>query len=271
MIDPFFNQQYGTKWRVKYVIYLVARVFSLVLFRILFRMRVYGLKNIPRSGGALMIGNHVHNADPVLMMTACPRPTHFMAKEEIWKVPVASWIATKTGAFPVRRGTADRAALRRADEILQDGRLVVIFPEGTRSVTGGLKKAFPGVSLIATKSGAPLIPVAVLGTEDIPGNGAKQKKRDRFWPKTAIVFGEPFHLLTHKPDGDRWPLEELSDAMMIEIARILPASRHGEFAAMSDVSHPAVRRDKIVFSGTEPRRFLGWLRRERVSDKPEPT
>jgi 1-acyl-sn-glycerol-3-phosphate acyltransferase len=93
MIDPLFNLNYGSKWRVKYVIYLVAQVFFMVLFRILFRMRVYGLKNIPRSGGALMISNHVHNADPVLMMAACPRPTHFMAKEEIWKVPVANWIA----------------------------------------------------------------------------------------------------------------------------------------------------------------------------------
>lgn len=261
MIDPFFNQQYGSKWRVKYVIYLVARVFFLVLFRILFRMRVYGLKNIPRSGGALMISNHVHNADPVLMMAACSRPTHFMAKEEIWKVPVASWIAIKTGAFPVRRGTADRAALRRADEILRDGRLAVIFPEGTRSTSGSLTKAFPGVSLIATKSGAPLIPIGVLGTEDIPGNGAKQKKRDRFWPKTTIVFGEPFHLETHKPDGKKWSLEELSDAMMIEIARILPASHHGVFADHIGAPHPAVRRDKIVFSGPEPKSFLDRFRR----------
>lgn len=261
MIDPFFNQNYGSKWRAKYVIYLVARVFFLVLFRIIFRMRVYGLKNIPRGGGALMISNHVHNADPVLMMAACPRPTHFMAKEEIWKVPVASWIAIKTGAFPVRRGTADRGALRRADEILRDGRLVVVFPEGTRSVTGGLTKAFPGVSLIATHSGAPLLPIAVLGTEDLPGNGAKQKKRDRIWPKTTIMFGEPFHLETHKPDGSRWPLEELSDAMMIEIARILPRSHRGVFESRAGEPHPAVRRDKLTFTGPEPKSLLSRFKR----------
>lgn len=261
MIDPLLNQQYGSKWRAKYVIYLVARVFFLVLFRILFRMRVYGLKNVPRSGGALVISNHVHNADPVLMMAACPRPTHFMAKEEMWEVPGVRWIADKTGAFPVRRGTADRAALRMADTILHDGRLVAMFPEGTRSVTGGLTKAFPGVSLIATHSGAPVIPTAVLGTEDIPGNGAKQKKRDRIWPETKIMFGEPFHLETHKPDGERWPLEELSDALMIEIARILPASHRGEFASRATESHPAVRRDKITFSGPESKSLLSRFRR----------
>ncbi len=261
MIDPFFDLNYGSKWRVKYVIYLVARVFFLVLFRILFRMRVYGLKNIPRKGGALIISNHVHNADPVLMMAACSRPTHFMAKEEIWKVPVASWIAIKTGAFPVRRGTADRAALRRADEILKDGRLVAVFPEGTRTVTGGLTKAFPGVSLIATHAGAPLIPTAVLGTEDLPGNGDKQKSRDRWWPRTTIIFGEPFHLETHKPDGTRWPLEELSDAMMIEIAKILPTSRQGVFADRACECHPAVRRDVITFSGPQPRGLLSRFKR----------
>lgn len=261
MIDPFFDQHHGSKWRAKYVIYLTARGFFLVLFRVIFRMRVYGLKNIPPGGGALMISNHVHNADPVLMMAACPRPTHFMAKEEMWKVPGVRWIADKSGAFPVRRGTADRAALRKADAILHDGRLVAAFPEGTRSVTGGLTKAFPGVSLIATHSGAPLIPIAVLGTEDLPGNGAKQKKRDRIWPNTKVVFGEPFHLQTHKPDGSRWPLEELSDAMMIEIARIMPVSYRGVFASRAGESHPAVRRDKITFTGPEPKSLLSRFKR----------
>ena len=69
-------------------------------------------------------------------MSGCSRPVHFMAKEEIWEVPGARWVATQTGAFPVRRGTPDRNALRKADELLKDGLLVGLFPEGTRSVEG---------------------------------------------------------------------------------------------------------------------------------------
>ena len=250
MIDPIFNQNLTARRRRKHVIFIAARVFFVTAFRILLRMRIYGLKNIPRHGGALVISNHVHNADPVLIEAACSRPVHFMAKVEIWNVPGVRWIATQTGAFPVRRGTADRAALRQASAVLADGRLVGVFPEGTRSVSGGLTKGNRGVSMIATQINAPLIPTAVLGSEDIPGNGAKQKKRIHIWPKVTVVFGQPFHLDTHKPDGTRWPLEELSDAMMIEIARMLPEPYRGIYADRCDQPHPAVRRDSIQFTGS---------------------
>lgn len=261
MIDPIFNRRLTARRRRKHVTFLILRVLFTCLFRVLVRFRIYGLKNVPRGGGALVISNHVHNADPVLIEVACSRPVHFMAKVEIWKVPFVRWVANQTGAFPVRRGTADRAALRQAGAVLADGRLVGVFPEGTRSVTGGLTKGNRGVSMIATQIGAPLIPTVVLGSEDIPGNGAKQQKRKHIWPKVTILFGEPFHLETHKPDGTRWSLEDLSDAMMIEIARVLPVSHRGEFRQRSVESHPAVRRDRICFTGPEPEGILSRFRR----------
>ena len=260
MIELVFNRSLSFRRRWKHLIYYSLRIFVVPFLRIILRMRMYGLKNVPPTGGALIVSNHVHNADPVLIVSGCSRPVHFMAKSEIWDVPGVRWVADQTGAFPVKRGTADRAALRRAGQILKEGLLVGVFPEGTRSVEG-LTKAFRGISMIATHSGAPLIPVGIVGTHDIPGNGSKQQKRTHLWPKVTLVFGEPFHLDTHKPDGTRWSQDEHGDAMMIEIAKILPESYRGIYAHRVNECHPAVNRDEIRFAGPEPRSLLGRLRR----------
>jgi 1-acyl-sn-glycerol-3-phosphate acyltransferase len=259
VIDLVFNRSLSPRRRWKHFIYYSLRIWVVPLLRIVLRMQMYGLKNVPKEGGALIISNHVHNADPVLIVAGCSRPVSFMAKVEIWDVPVVRWIADQTGAFPVKRGTADRQALRTADEKLKDGLLVGVFPEGTRSVEG-LTRAFRGVSLIATHSGAPLIPVGIVGTHDLPGNGSKQQQRSRIWPKVNLVFGKPFHLDTHKPDGTRWTLEDHADAMMIEIAKILPVSYRGIYATRVDETHPAVNRSEIRFIQPEPKSLLGWLR-----------
>lgn len=259
MIDLVFNRSLSPRRRWMHLIYYSLRIWVVPLLRIVLRMQMYGLKNVPKTGGALIISNHVHNADPFLIVSGCSRPVSFMAKVEIWDVPGIRWIADQTGAFPVKRGTADRQALRTADAKLKDGLLVGVFPEGTRSVSG-LSRGFRGVSLIATRSGAPLIPVGIVGTHDLPGNGSKQQKRTRLWPKINLVFGQPFHLDTHKPDGERWTLEEQADAMMIEIAKILPVSYRGIYADRVSETHPAVNRSEIRFIQPESKSLLGWLR-----------
>lgn len=260
MIDLVFNRSLSARRRWKHLIYYSMKIFVLPALRIIFRMRIYGLKNVPRTGGALIISNHVHNADPFLLVAGCSRPVHFMAKVELWSVPVVRWIADQTGAFPVRRGTADRKALRKAGEVLKDGLLAGVFPEGTRSVDG-LAKPFPGVNMIATHSAAPIIPVGVVGSHDIPGNGSKQRPRTRRWPKVTLVFGEPFHLAPHRPDGTRFTAVEYGDAMMIEIAKVLPASYRGLYADRVDECHPAVVRDEIRFTGPPAQSFLDRFRR----------
>lgn len=259
MIDLVLNRGLSPRRRLKHFIYYSLRIWVVPLLSIVLRMRMYGLKNVPKTGGALVISNHVHNADPVLIVSGCSRPVSFMAKIEIWDVPVVRWIADQTGAFPVKRGTPDRTAIRKANEKLKAGLLVGVFPEGTRSVEG-LTRGFRGVSMIATHSGAPLIPVGITGTHDIPGNGSKQQKRSRLWPKVTLVFGEPFHLDSHKPDGTRWSLEEHSDAMMIEIAKILPVSYRGIYADRVGETHPAVNRSDVKFVQPEKRSLLSWLR-----------
>jgi 1-acyl-sn-glycerol-3-phosphate acyltransferase len=260
VIDLVFNRSLSFRRRWKHLIYYSLRIFVVPMLRIVLRMRIYGLKNVPRTGGALLVSNHVHNADPVLIVSGCSRPVHFMAKAEVWDVPGARWVADQTGAFPVHRGTPDRTALRRADEVIKEGLLVGVFPEGTRSVDG-LTTPFRGVSIIATHSGAPVIPVAITGTSDLPWNGSKQQKRKRLWPKVTLVFGEPFHLATHKPDGSRWSMQEHADAMMVEIAKVLPVSYRGIYADRVDEIHPVIKRDEIRWAGPDPKPLFGGWRR----------
>ncbi|MDI3339116.1 MAG: lysophospholipid acyltransferase family protein [Sphaerobacter sp.] len=219
--------------RIKLALFRGARVIVIPLLRLLLGMRIEGLEHVPPRGGALVVANHLHNADPILLVAAFPRPVFFMAKKEVWKVPVARFFAELAGAFPVDRGTADRRALRQAERELADGWLVGVFPEGTRSTTGGLKDVYPGVALIALRSGAPIIPTAIWGTESLPFNGAKGRRRKRGWPQVRVRIGKPFHLPPPQP-GTRPDLAALTDLMMIEVARLLPPEYRGRYADRVD-------------------------------------
>lgn len=249
MIDPVLNPNLSFRRRWKHVIFLLLRIFVLPTLRVILRFKVYGLDNVPRRGGALIVGNHVHNADPILMLSASPRPILWMAKVEVWDLPVLRWFATQAGAFPVHRGRPDRQAIRVAVETIHEGLLVGMFPEGTRSVTGGLKEPHPGAGLVAIRANAPIIPCVIVGSESLPLNGKKQRKRLRGYPRVSVVFGKPFRLESRSPDGERYSLEELSDAIMIELARMLPVEMRGLWAEHDLIPHPAVRRDRICFPG----------------------
>jgi 1-acyl-sn-glycerol-3-phosphate acyltransferase len=129
-----------------------------------FGVKVEGVENVPPTGPVLLCANHISNLDPPLLGAMIPRPISFMAKASLFKVPVLGLVISRyLGAFPVQRGTADRAALRTALQILAEGRVFGIFPEGTRSKTGELGQARTGVAFIAMKSGAPVVPVAISG------------------------------------------------------------------------------------------------------------
>src|SRR5680860_1127207 len=113
----------------------------------IFRMRITGLENLPKDGPIVLASNHVTNADPVFVGAACPRMVHFMAKAEIWKVPLLGRLVSRVGAFPVRRGGADREAVRTALRILKGGAVMGMFPEGRRQKLGKLGQPQPGVGL----------------------------------------------------------------------------------------------------------------------------
>lgn len=213
--------------------FTALRAVLLVLCRILFGMRVHGLNNVPAEGPLIVVSNHLHNADPLLVCVACPRPLHFMAKKELMTVPVIGRIIRFGGGFPVDRGKADRQAIVMAEARLRQGIAVGMFPEGTRSVSRTIERALPGAGLIALRGNAPILPVAIVGSERIPFNGAKQFKGERNRMErrkgVTITFGEPF-MLEPKPDGKRMSADEAVNMSMERVATMLPEEYRGIYA-----------------------------------------
>jgi len=163
--------------------FLATCVFWL-LFRVVFRWRVIGLENIP-AGGAIIAPNHQSIWDiPMIGLALRQRRTHFMAKSELFHNPIFGWAIRTLLAFPVKRGAPDRSSLRHAIDVLTQGDLVVIFPEGTRSKTGELGAPEGGLSLIAAKADVPIVPVGIVGTRYI-------FSRQCFLPQVKIHFGTP--------------------------------------------------------------------------------
>lgn len=127
------------------------------LFFLLGPLKNRGAYRVPRQGGILVLCNHLSDIDPVVVQYTCPRPVHFMAKSELFDMPVVGRLIRFFGAFPVKRGEADRQAIKRSVELLKAGEAVGIFPEGQLSETGELQELKAGVALIARLASTPVI------------------------------------------------------------------------------------------------------------------
>ncbi len=198
------------------------------------RVTIEGLEHVPTSGPLILAANHVSNADPPLiagwLTPALGRPVHWMAKAEALAWPVAGWFLRQNGCFGIRRGAADTEAFRLAKSVLDDGRVLGTFPEGTRSPTGALQRAKDGVTLLALRTGAPVLPIGVSGT-------------DRFWPRGRVLWrvgghiamrvGEPFVLERGGgPDGAKESLDDVTTRLMLRIAELLPERHRGVYGPL---------------------------------------
>jgi len=188
--------------------------------------KVEGLENVPRQGPLVVCANHFATLDPPMVPAYLPRAdTWNMAKSEYFRKPLMRWIFTRYHAFPVVRHSADRAALRRAFDLLKAGEVLIIYPEGTRIESGELATPEPGAGFIAQKAGCPVLPVALTGTRECLPKGSR-------WPRRVPVtlrFGKPFLLPQRRPNGERISHEEASDAIMLAIAELLPPENRGRY------------------------------------------
>lgn len=207
----------GQEWKA---FYAFARFVVNVVRPLISRLRLVGAENVPQSGPVILAVNHVAWIDIPLASVAIPRVTHYMAKIELFRQPVLGGIMRWLGAFPVRRGEGDRESLRVAERLLSEGKILVVFPEGHRS-GGHLIKAHPGTSLIAMRSGAPVVPVAISGTENV---------FKRFRPRVTIEYGKPFYMGSSGARRTRDDLARNTDLIMHRIAELLPPEYRGEYA-----------------------------------------
>ncbi len=156
------------------------------------RLEVEGRENVPDAGGALIASNHRSYLDPPIVAYAVrKRPVFFMAKEELFRTPVLSFLIKHWGnAFPVKRGRLDVRALKVALSIVKRGKLLCIFPEGTRAPKGKFLKPKWGAGMIALKAGVPVIPCLIEGSEDVLPKGSRFLKP----ANVRVRFGAPFNI-----------------------------------------------------------------------------
>lgn len=171
------------------MLYRLVYILSNILSRILFRLEKKGIENFPEEGQVILASNHLSFLDPVLIPTASKRRMHFMAKAELFEVPVLGWLIRKFDSFPVKRGMLDKTAIKNSLDVLKSGNVLLLFPEGARSLTGDIQEAKPGVGFIVYHSKSPVVPVLLIGTNRAFPMGAWMI-RPR---KVKVIFGEPLY------------------------------------------------------------------------------
>mgnify|MGYP001059462245 CR=1 FL=1 len=189
------------------------------LFRGLYFGRTYGQENVPRQGSLIIVSNHASYLDPPLVANAVRRPVAFMAKEELFQVPVLKQVIRLYGAYPVKRGGADRSALRATEVALVQGWAVGIFLSGTRTPDGRIPHPHLGAALVAARTQTPLLPVALWGTEKVLPKGSR-------WPRLfcpiTVRIGK---LLPPPASSEKAELQQTTAACVEAIHALLDQGR----------------------------------------------
>jgi 1-acyl-sn-glycerol-3-phosphate acyltransferase len=191
---------------MKLTFYAFAKSVVSMILKPIYRYEVIGREKFPKEGGVLLCANHIDNLDPPIIGITAPRPVHFMAKAELFSVPVLGAIIKKVYAFPVKRGFSDREALRKGLSILKEGHVLGIFPEGTRSKTGELGKGLAGAGFFALRSNAQVIPCAIIGPY-------------KPFKKIKVVYGKPIDMTEARTK--KFSAEETTNIIMKEIQNLI--------------------------------------------------
>jgi 1-acyl-sn-glycerol-3-phosphate acyltransferase len=188
-----------------------------------------GVEHLPPTGAFVLAANHVSALDSVILDALLPRYPYFMAKSELFRHPLAAWFLRHAGAFPVERKGGDEWAIHHALHVLENGQVLGIYPEGTRSRDqGSLGKAKTGAVRIALQKNVPIVPVAISGTDTL----LKQYRNPLNPPPVSVRIGEPFDIVSRvaqRPPSHE-TIRELTKELMLRIADMLPPDRQGEYA-----------------------------------------
>jgi 1-acyl-sn-glycerol-3-phosphate acyltransferase len=195
------------------------------LLRVATHSRVEGLHNIPSQGAALIVFNHLAHLDPVLLIAFSPRPPEGIALSDLMSVPGTGLVLRAYGAIPVHRDRYDRHVIRAALSVLEQGKLLALAPEARMSPSGQLEKGREGAAYLALKSGAPLVPVGLTGTQHAYSAWGKRTR-----PEITMVVGPPFHVPAQAGATRREMLEAAHRSIMTHIAQLLPPEYRGYWA-----------------------------------------
>ncbi|MFC2014133.1 lysophospholipid acyltransferase family protein [Chloroflexota bacterium] len=213
--------------------YYVGKVIMRVLLFLLTRLQVKDRENIPSQGPVIIIANHLNIIDPPLLSSSLSRRVIFMAKKELFRFRVISYLIRNFGSFPVHRGQFDRQASRQTHQVLAKGLPLAMFPEGKRSPNAQLQSAFPGSALIASHNrGIPIIPVGISGTEKLKGKTWLLRR-----PQITVNIGSPFYLPPTNSKLTKPELVQLTTFMMEHIAELLPTEYRGSYAGKGIHKH----------------------------------
>ena len=199
------------------MLYTFLKPIAVALMRLFFRLEARGREHVPREGALLLVSNHVSVLDPPLVGGAAPRKLYFLAKEELFRIPIFGRLIHAVNARPVRRDGSDSRALKSTLRLLGEGKAILIFPEGTRGRGDGrLGEGKPGAGMLAVMSGAAVVPVYVSGTDRALPRGATLPRP----AKVRVRFGPPLHFKAGRDDRRKEQYREASAEMMRAIGQL---------------------------------------------------
>ena len=203
-----------------------------LLIPLLFRVQIKGLENFPLRGPVIMMINHINFSDVAVLSVVMPRHPIGLAKEELLRDPLLGPIIRAYGAIPVRRGEVDRQALRRSQQLLAEGKhVLMVAPEGHRSGDGRLQRAHGGIAFLAVRSDAVVIPVVVTGVEHIWRNVARLRRT-----AMDVVVGRPFRFSKRDGKTGRDVLRLMTTEAMYQLALLCPSEYRGVYADVSQAT-----------------------------------
>lgn len=199
--------------------YWIVKIFVTPFIRIFVRVRVVGRENLPRRGAVILASNHRSFLDSIFIPLIVHRRVTFVAKAEYFDDAKTAWFFKSCGQIPIRRegGTASERALASATEVLRAGNVFGIYPEGTRTRDGLLHRGHTGVARLALGCNVPIVPVGLIGTDDVQPIDSRLPKLFR---RVTISFGEPIDPMRYAGRDDRMALREITDEVMYEIAQL---------------------------------------------------